>query len=776
MTPAHAGVIDDFSSAERWQPAAGSPAPQVRANNGLVFNLPFATDRDRVYWDLDGAWDFSAATAFELEVSCEQPAAMRSLAVYLRSGQGWYVWSKPLGVAGRQKLVLRKGDFQTEGTPGGWNAIDKIRLSPWKGQAINASLLVHGLTTRTDRLFIVQATTSAPNNTERAVAKRTTERISDWLQQSGIGHAVITDDELAKAAANASIIILPYNPQPSAASVKALDSFVKRGGKLLVFYSSSERLAALMQVKLEPAQSTRDIARWRAMQFNAEAPPGVPESIHQQSWNIGPAKPATKKSRVIARWANAAGQTSREAAVIATPHGYWFTHILLDDDTAAKRRLLTALLGSLDESIWKDAADHARLHAGRIDSWPDLDQAITAMTALARQHPDRETIVAFQRRARHLQKTLLDFYTAGRYRDATLKGYELSTLMMKAYAMVQRPAPGEFRAVWDHDATGWFPGDWDRTAAFLKNSGINVVFVNATWAGLAHYASEYVPSSFTFANYGDQLAQAIKACRKHGLEIHAWLVCWTLENSREELTKPLLGGERLQHDAKGKEKLWMNPAHPANRRHHFDLIREILASYDVDGIHLDYIRYPGGEWCYSAYTRQRFEAETGIMTATWPADVLDGGRHQDTFKAWRASVITSFVRETRELVRAQKPGTKLSAAVWGGYPQIISSIGQDWGAWIKEDLLDFVTPMNYANDLYRFTALLDQQLQIPGARGRIYPGIGVTANESRLSGDQVVEQILALRQRGMGGFALFDLSQTLVDETLPTLRLGITRP
>ncbi|MGA1531119.1 MAG: glycoside hydrolase family 10 protein [Kiritimatiellia bacterium] len=232
----------------------------------------------------------------------------------------------------------------------------------------------------------------------------------------------------------------------------------------------------------------------------------------------------------------------------------------------------------------------------------------------------------------------------------------------------------------------------------------------------------------------------------------------------------------MQHDAKGKEKLWMNPAHPANRRHHFDLIREILASYDVDGIHLDYIRYPGGEWCYSAYTRQRFEAETGIMTATWPADVLDGGRHQDTFKAWRASVITSFVRETRELVRAQKPGTKLSAAVWGGYPQIISSIGQDWGAWIKEDLLDFVTPMNYANDLYRFNALLDQQLQIPGARGRIYPGIGVTANESRLSGDQVVEQILALRQRGMGGFALFDLSQTLVDETLPTLRLGITRP
>lgn len=776
MAPAHARVIDDFASAKRWQPSANSTAPKPAPDSGLSFNLPFSADRDRVYWDRDGSWDFSAASAFELDVSCEQPAAMRSLAIYLRSGKGWYIWSKPLGVAGRQKLVLRKGDFQTEGTPGGWNTIDKIRISPWKGQAINASLTLHRFAARSDRLFLVQATSSAPNTTERAVAKRTTERISDWLQQSGINHAVITDDELVKATASASIIILPYNPQPSSASVKALDALVKRGGKLLVFYSSSDRLAALMNVKLEPVQTTRDIARWRGMQFTKDAPPGVPESIHQQSWSIGPAQPAGKKSRIIAHWANAAGQASRDPAVIATPHGYWFTHILLDDDATAKRRLLTALLGSLDATVWKDAADHARLHAGRIDSWPDIDQAITAMTALAQGHPDRETILAFQRRARNHHKTLLEFHAAGRHRDATLKGYELNALMMKAYAMVQRPVPGEFRAVWDHDATGWFPGNWDRTAAYLKNSGINVVFVNATWAGLAHYQSDHAPSSFTFQNYGDQLAQAVQACRKHGIEVHAWLVCWTLENSREELIKPLRGGDRLQRDASGREKLWMNPAHPANRKHHLDLIKEILSRYDVDGIHLDYIRYPASDWCYSPYTRQRFEADTGVRIAAWPADVLKGGPHHDAFKSWRAGTITSFVRETRNMLRTQKSGVKLSAAVWGGYPQIIDSIGQDWGAWMKEGLLDFVTPMNYANELYRFTALLDQQLQLPGARGRIYPGIGVTANESRLSGDQVVEQILALRQRGMGGFVLFDLSQTLVDETLPTLRLGVTRP
>jgi len=95
---------------------------------------------------------------------------------------------------------------------------------------------------------------------------------------------------------------------------------------------------------------------------------------------------------------------------------------------------------------------------------------------------------------------------------------------------------------------------------------------------------------------------------------------------------------------------------------------------------------------------------------------------------------------------------------------------------MSEGMLDFVCPMNYAQELGRFTALIDQQLPLPGVRGRIYPGIGVTANESQLRGDEVVEQILALRKRDVGGFVLYDLSQSVVDDVLPTLRMGTTKP
>ena len=96
-----------------------------------------------------------------------------------------------------------------------------------------------------------------------------------------------------------------------------------------------------------------------------------------------------------------------------------------------------------------------------------------------------------------------------------------------------------------------------------------------------------------------------------------------------------------------------------------------------------------------------------------------------------------------------RPGLQLSAAVFRSYPSCRESVGKDWKRWLDHGYLDFVCPMNYANDLYSFTALLDQQLAYPEARGRIVSGIGVTASESQLRGDQVIEQILALRKRGV---------------------------
>ncbi|HMP74502.1 MAG TPA: family 10 glycosylhydrolase [Kiritimatiellia bacterium] len=765
------------AAASAWIPRDGAPAPQPLPGGGLRFPAPFNENRDRVYWDHDLSLDLSAATSIHLDLSCDQPDALRSLAIYFRSGSGWYIWNQPLPAAGRQRLTLRKADFQTEGAPRGWNHIDRIRISPWRGRPTPTALDIHSIQAGRDRVAILQATTSLPNDSERGLARRTALRISQWLDQSGIGHSLLTDADLDHVFHPANtIVILPYNPQLSAPAMTRLRAFTARGGKLLVMYSSSDTLAQHMGIRLSPVETTRDIARWRAFDFLEPHRYRVPPAVHQLSWAIGPARPAAPDASVIAYWANAAGQRSTDPAVLRSPHGFWFTHILQKDDDIGKRRMLTGLLASLDPTLWQAAAAHHINHVGKIDGYRSLDDAITQITAQARNHPDRTTILAFLERARQLHRTMLSHASRNDFPAAVETSYRLRDTLVAAYSLVQVARPGEIRGVWEHDGTGLYPGDWDRTCKLLADHGINTLFVNALWTGLAHYPSKHVPPSFTFRHYGDQLQQAITAARRHNISVHLWVVCWMVENAPADFIAARKKEGRLQQNAAGATRNWLNPAHPANRAYMLDILREAITTYTLDGLHLDYIRYPDSNACFSPTSRQAFQRDTKITPRNWPADVTGNGPHVQAFQTWRATQITSFVKDVRTMTRATKPNLILSVAVWGGYPQVAKSIGQDWATWLRDDLVDWVIPMNYSQTLYGFTALLDQQLPLPRARQRILPGIGVTANESLLSADQVIEQILATRQRGLPGFVLFSLSKTLETETLPALNRGLTRP
>src|SRR5208283_87321 len=92
----------------------------------------------------------------------------------------------------------------------------------------------------------------------------------------------------------------------------------------------------------------------------------------------------------------------------------------------------------------------------------------------------------------------------------------------------------EGRAVWNHSGTGAYPGDWERSAAELQAAGFNMVLPNMLWGGLAHYASDLLPRSSTYQQYGDQIAQCLAAARRHGLEVHVWKVNWNLSTAPKE--------------------------------------------------------------------------------------------------------------------------------------------------------------------------------------------------------------------------------------------------
>ena len=124
-------------------------------------------------------------------------------------------------------------------------------------------------------------------------------------------------------------------------------------------------------------------------------------------------------------------------------------------------------------------------------------------------------------------------------------------------------------------------------------------------------------------------------------------------------------------------------------------------------------------------------------------------------------------------LREANPDIKLSAAVFGGYPACVTSIGQDWIAWAKAGYVDFVCPMNYTEDTNYFTELFVNQLALMPKEVAIYPGIGATATNSLLTPDAVVEQIYLSRSLGASGWTIFDYSLDISETVLPALEMGV---
>jgi len=182
--------------------------------------------------------------------------------------------------------------------------------------------------------------------------------------------------------------------------------------------------------------------------------------------------------------------------------------------------------------------------------------------------------------------------------------------------------------------------------------------------------------SKTFDKYGDQIAQCVKAAHRNGLEVHVWKVNWNLSHAPEDFIQKMRKAGRTQVSPTGEPIDWLCPSHPDNFRLELDSLLEIVRKYEVDGLHLDYIRYPSSEGCYCDGCRERFSRDTGKAVKNWPSDVITGTRREE-YLNWRCEQITRLVRAVHEQARKLRKGLKLSAAVFSNYPACREQVGQD---------------------------------------------------------------------------------------------------
>jgi len=619
-------------------------------------------------------------------------------------------------------------------------------------------------------VILVQGTESTPNTAERNYAASVTRRIHGWLDDLGISHRVVPDEKVsARTLRGVRVAVLTYNPTLRATELAALDGFVKRGGRLVVFYSADPKLAHLMGVRLHPYMADPAGTRWTRIRFLDRALPGAPSTVYQRSRNIRPVTPQRHGS-VLAFWEDAAGRR-RDTAWVETDAGLWMSHVLLDDgDTWHKQQLLVAVLGRFDPSVWPVAAQAAKHRAETLGMFSSYAETERVIRSRAPRTGSAAAVASTLAAVRQTRSTLEDLVQKKAYARAFAQADDLYHQLMDAYGSTFKAGRQGIRGVWDHFGLGLYPGDWERTCRELASHGITDVFVNALWPGKALYPSSFLPVDDAVARYGDPLKDAVTEGQAQGLKVHLWKVCWNLNGAPEAFVADLRRAGRVQRRESGLAESWLCPSHPDNLRHEKDALREVLKRYPIDGIHLDYIRYPGSHTCYCSGCRQRFEAHLGRRVRRWTEDVRRGV-DREAFTRWRCAQITRLVRDVSALARKARPGIQLSAAVYGKYPSCRDSVAQDWPAWVNEGLIDFVVPMNYTGELSTFQKLVKSQVALLKDDSRLCPGIGVTAAESRLGVPAVLQQLEEVQRRGGGGFVLFDLNEVLSREILPYLGL-----
>ena len=291
------------------------------------------------------------------------------------------------------------------------------------------------------------------------------------------------------------------------------------------------------------------------------------------------------------------------------------------------------------------------------------------------------------------------------------------------------------------------PCRWNEIASLLSENGFDTVFY---------------PAAYGNDTYKDGLQACLEACHPQGIEVHALIVMFKSRSASD----PLNGIEdfetRMQGHSDGSmDPEWLDPTDPRNVQLMTGICLEIASEFPVDGIHLDRIRWRDYLSGYSDSTRVRFMRDTGILDVQWPDDCLDGGEYHEDFLDWRASAVTSAVREVRNSLSRLNRTVQLSAAVMPKEREMIYW-GQLWNEWLQDDLIDFAVPMNYTESDSQLSVWGEQQISLAGNE-TVYCGIGYRSSASELTENQMDQQIALAEQLGYDGLVVYRLCDDLID-------------
>lgn len=342
---------------------------------------------------------------------------------------------------------------------------------------------------------------------------------------------------------------------------------------------------------------------------------------------------------------------------------------------------------------------------------------------------------------------------------------------------------------------------------------LNIVYFQVRGTGDAFYRSDLEPAAARLCGgvvgsctpTWDPLAVAVREGKKYGIEVHAWLnaftgwaasttpsVCAGLVPSAPGQPQHMLFAHPewiMQTSARvtmtcanssAVEYVYVSPGIPAARTHLARVAADIMRRYDVAGIHLDRIRYPGQFYSSDPLTLAEFRKISGRAPLSSTTDSL--------WVQFRRNSVTLAVKEVQDSISAVRRGV-VSAAVWPiyyngtfGWPSSsgVTQYWQDPRAWAAAGALDVQVPMTYFNINAQYcsytlnnpdwTCMLDDHLaNFDGVSGR-HTYIGIGANRDTA---MTFREIRVARERGAKGISFYSYAEMASRDRFNLLRNGL---
>lgn len=366
----------------------------------------------------------------------------------------------------------------------------------------------------------------------------------------------------------------------------------------------------------------------------------------------------------------------------------------------------------------------------------------------------------------------------------------LAALLLAA-APAASPAADEVRALWVVRTTMTSPASIAAMVTRAKRAGFTTLIVQVRGRGDAYYHSRHEPRSGALSAQRadfDPLAVVLREAGTAGLQVHAWvnvnLVAdaadlpasrkhvvhrhpeWLMlpavlagaDPSGSRFLSSLASWTRAHSDS--VEGLYTSPIPGPAADHVVEVVRDLASHYAVDGMHFDYVRYPGPSFDYSRQALRAFRDEMAPRVARRERDRLDRllrsrpaawvERFPDRWGDFRRERLTALVRRLRSAVLTKRPGAMISAAVVPDSTLAVTDRLQEWPAWAGEGLIDTVCPMVYTDDVATFQRQLVRARELAGEQD-VWAGIGAY----RLTDQQTLQHITVARDAGADGIALF---------------------